>query len=111
VTRGWLQWTEVDALFRLVTHPTFGPEFVRQVLSQIRPRWVRTHTTKSAQKKDWKKLSQGVDKAHKKRITELLTKSWHKNYREGLDELGTVDLEYDVWHWIAWYWGYHELDL
>ena len=110
--RFWMvQWTEVDALFGLVTHPTFGPEFVRQVLSKIRPSWFPAHTTSAAQKKDWKKLSQGVDKVHKKRITDLLTKSWHRKYRKGLDELGNVKPEYDVWSWIAWYWDYHDLDL
>ena len=56
--RFWvLQWTEVDPLFGLVTHPVFGREFVRQVVSKHRPAWVDAPT-----KKQWKKLSSQMDK-------------------------------------------------
>jgi len=104
--RFWMvQWTEVDALFGLVTHPTLGPEFVRQVVLKHRPAWVGAQT-----KVQWKTLSSAMNSVEQKRIKNFLDKSWHTKYRKNLEDLGTVAPEYDVWAMISWYWTKHNLD-
>ena len=96
-------------MFGLVTHGTLGPEFLRQVILKHRPQWAN-----APRKREWESRSNSMDQQHKKRISQLLTKSWHKGYRLGLSELGGGEDNfapgYDVWGLIKWYWAKHKFD-
>ena len=103
--RFWMaQWTRAPELLGMVTDPILGPEFVRQILPIVQPTWA-TATVKKA----WKRRSKNVNKQHRTKIKQLLTPSWHNQFREGLDDLGTVEASYDVITELKTHWANESL--
>jgi hypothetical protein len=103
--RFWMaQWTTVPELLGMVTDPILGPELVRQIIPIVEPGWGTSNA-----KKVWKKQSAKVNIQHRRRIKELLTPSWHSKFREGLDDMGTVEPTYAVIDELKAHWSNESL--